>query len=322
MNTTTTPATSSPAIAVLQCLPVQDKIPLLNANVRHILAAFHILIMTVSAPANSLVVYLIYYTEQYTNQSTRLIMYLAVCEIFGTISVNGVSTLYMFSYEKLTCPSLLVMHSTVNCSISITYMLILGIAFDRMMKIRFLNDYNAVLTPFRFKLVLLWLSIIATIQSMLIFTGIYFFGYGYATIFSAPIFFISAVFLIVFYMLSIKKLKEMNTVSQRVSNTDRSIVKIASLHLTIFVACITPTLIWQVVSNFFLSKILSETIDILVIFFLYVLLSFHSMLNAFMFLLVNREARRSMINFFHRIQSVFVSNQVLAAPNHEPGNEE
>lgn len=297
MNTTTLEP-----LVVFKCLPVQDKIPMLNILVRQILAAIHILIMSIGVPANIAVTYLIYRTEQYQNQSTRLIMYLSITDVFGTCIINGASTLYMLSYEDLTCPPLLIIHSFVNCAISLNYMLILGIAIDRMLKVRYLNDYPSVFTPFRFKLVLGVLCMLAVVQASLIISGIYFLGYGYATILSAPIHLVCAVVMVGCYFLSIKKLREMNTASQRISTSDRSIVKIASLHLAIFVACIMPILVWQMVSNIFLSMILSEVIDILVVFVLFVLISLHSTLNAFMFLVVNRESRRAVVSFIQRIR--------------------
>ena len=297
MNTTTLEP-----LVVFKCLPVQDKIPMLNILVRQILAAIHILIMSIGIPANIAVTYLIYHTEQYRNQSTRLIMYLSITDVFGTCIINGASTLYMLSYEDLTCLLLLIIHSFVNCAVSLNYMLILGIAIDRMLKVRYLNDYTSVFTPFRFKLVLAVLCMLAVVQAFLIISGIYFLGYGYATILSAPIHLACAVVMIGCYSLSIKKLKEMNTASQRVSTSDRSIVKIASLHLAIFVACIMPILVWQIVSNIFLSMILSEVIDILVVFVLFILISLHSTLNAFMFLMVNRESRRAVVSFIQRIR--------------------
>ena len=297
MNTTTLEP-----LVVFKCLPVQDKIPMLNILVRQILAAIHILIMSIGIPANIAVTYLIYRTEQYRNQSTRLIMYLSITDVFGTCIINGASTLYMLSYEDLTCLLLLIIHSFVNCAVSLNYMLILGIAIDRMLKVRYLNDYTSVFTPFRFKLVLAVLCMLAVVKAFLIISGIYFLGYGYATILSAPIHLACAVVMIGCYFLSIKKLKEMNTASQRVSTSDRSIVKIASLHLAIFVACIMPILVWQIVSNIFLSMILSEVIDILVVFVLFILISLHSTLNAFMFLMVNRESRRAVVSFIQRIR--------------------
>ena len=319
-NTSLIELTIGTGIGLLNCLPVQDKIPLLNTTIRLILAARHILIMSIGTPANIAVTYLIYRTEQYRQQSTRLIMILSSIDVFGACIINGASAIYMLSYEELSCPLLLIIHSFVNFSISLTFMMIIGVAIDRMLKVRHLNDYASVFTPFRFKVVLFCLSTVAVIQSILIFVGIYFFGYGYATIFSAPIHIISAVIMIICYLLSIKKLKEMNTITRRVSSSDRSIVKIATLHLTIFVACIMPTLIWQVVSNIFLSKILSKVIDVLILFVLYVLYSLHSTLNAFMFLKVNRDARRVIITFlqstrrrFRFLANCFGSNPVIPA---------
>ena len=304
MNNTTI---IEPTITILKCLPVQDKIPLLSSTVRQILATIHIIIMSAGTPANTVVTYLIYKTEQYGNQSTRLILFLSIIDIFGTPIINGASALYMLSYEYLRCTSILVMHTLVNYAISINYAMLLGITFDRMLRVRYLNEYSRVFTPYRFKLVIVCLFLLASVQAFLVFSGFYFLGYGYATILSAPLHVICAVFMVACYVSSIKKLKEMNTVSQQVSTSDRSVVKIASLHLGIFVACIMPILVWQVASNVFLSKILSEVIDVLVIFVLYVLISLHSTLNAFMFLFVNREARRRMSAFLQRFLNCFRS---------------
>ena len=303
MNSTT----MEPSIAVA-CLPVHDNIPLLSTNIRRILAAMHIFIMSAGTPANVFVTYLIYTTKQYKNQSTRLIMYLSIVDIFGTSIINGVPAFYMISYyEAFSCFSLLTMDTFVNSSISITYMMTVGIAFDRMMKIRYLNEYSSKMTPFRFRLVIVCLFICAGVQTFLVFTGIFFFGYGYAIILSTPLHVVCSVFLVACHVSSIKKLKAMSATSQTVSASDRSIVRIASLHFAIFVVCLMPILVCQLVRNIFLSKITSEVIDILVISFLYVLVSLHSTLNAFMFLYVNREARRKVMVFLQRVNVLLFS---------------
>ena len=288
----------APTIAVVNCLPIQDNIPMLKKSVRQVLAAIHILIMSIGTPANFTVTYLIYRTKQYLNQSTRLIMYLSITDIFGVCIINGASALYMLSYEELSCPSLLVIHSFVNFAVSLTFMMIVGISFDRMLKVRYMNEYSTVFTSFRFKLALMCLSVVAGMQATLIFIGIYFLGYGYATILSVPVHTICVVATTSFYLISIKKLKDMNTISQRVSTSDRSIVKIATLYLIIFAAWFLPTLVWQAI---FLSKSFSKVNDILIIFALYIWFSLQSTLNAFMFMLVNREARRVVISCLQTI---------------------
>ena len=304
MDNSTTLAQNTTAALISQCLPAQDKIPLLGTTTRHILAAIHIGIMSFGTPANAVVAYLIYKTRQYENQSTRLIMYLSTVDIFGELIINGVYVLYMFLYERFNCVFILTMHMLVNSVISIFFLLLVGIAFDRMMKIRYLNEYGSKLTPFRFRLVVACLMLLAGVQSMLHFVGIFFFDYGYARILSAPIYVICSASLVACHLFSIKKLKEMNMVSQRVSSSDRSIVRIASLHLAIFVACVFPVIVWQFISNIFLSEIFSE---VLLIFLMHASVSLHSTLNAFMFLYVNRDARRRVIAFVERVGTRFRS---------------
>ena len=241
----------------LKCLPVQDKIPLLSTTTRQILAVINGFVMMIDGLGNTTVTYLIYKTGQYQNQSTRLVMYLSMTDIFGAFIINGVSMVYMLFYEYLSCPVLMVVHSLMNVAMILTYMLIMGISIDRMVKVRFLSSYSSVFTPFRFKLLMVGLFFLTGLQTTLIVVGIYFFGYGYATIFTAPVYLFCCVTIVVCYLLSINTLREMNVISQRISNTDRSIVKVATLHLTIFFscfACIMLVVVWQILSNFFLSK--------------------------------------------------------------------
>ena len=303
-----------------KCLPVQDKIPLLSTRIRQTLAAIHISIMCVDAFANTVVTYLIYHTEQYRNQSTRLVMYLSITDIFGAFIINGASMTYMLFYEYLSCAFLMIIHSLMNGTMSLTYMLIFGISIDRMLKVRFLSNYSMAFTPFRFKLLIIGLLFLTGLQSTLIVVGIYFFGYGYATILTVPVYLICAVTMVICYILSIRKLREMNTISQRISNSDRSIVKVATLHLAIFLgcfACIMPVVVWQIVSNLFLSKELSDVVDTLTVFLLNILISIHSTLNAFMFLTVNRNSRRALVSIIHGIEeaitSRFSGNRVMPA---------
>ena len=303
-----------------KCLPVQDKIPLLKTTTRQILAVIHVFVMLIDGLANTTVSCLIYKTGQYLNQSTRLVMYLSMADIFGAFIINGASMVYMLFYENLSCPVLMVVHSFMNAALILTYMLIFGISIDRVLKVRFLNNYSTVFTPFRFKLLMIGLLFLTGLQTALVVVGINFYGYGYATMLTIPVFMFCSVTMVVCWLLSIKTLREMNTISQRISNSDRSIVKVATLHLAIFFgcfACTMPVVVWKIISNVFLSKGLSDVIDVLTVVVLYIMISVHATLNAFMFLVVNRISRSALASIISRfeesIRSRFSGNRVMPA---------
>eukprot|EP00111_Clytia_hemisphaerica_P024754 TCONS_00072947-protein len=284
---------------------------------RLVMAIVHLLLGFIGLPTNGLAAYLIIKTRQFENQSTRLVMYLSIFDGIGSIIINGASAMYMLAYEEIDCVILLVVHGIVNLSIFCCFSIIVLIGFDRLLRILYLNDYSLVFSEGRYKVSLIVAAVSTVIQSILIFIGFYMFGYGYATMFSLPINVIGLVFMIICYCMSISKLKEMNERSRQISNTDRSVVRIASLHLAMFVCCFTPTVIWQVVNKLLLSKFLPGYIDILVVFGLYVLVSVHSSFNGFIFLTVNREARQQILRFFNqvmqRLRRFFNREQVAPA---------
>ena len=226
-NVNTTNSTSS---TVEVCLPVQDKILMLSMNERLILATLFASSFLSGAPLNILVAVLIKTTRQTENQSTRLIMQFSIADSVGATFINCPYFCYMVFYESIKCKFLLILHTFVNLGIETSLFMTAFIGFDRYMRVRYLNEYGSKFTESRFKICHIICASMIFIQTVLIFCGIYFFGYGYATILTAPLHIILFTGMLLCYGFSIQKLRAHRQENRRISNNDRSVVTVASTY--------------------------------------------------------------------------------------------
>ena len=128
------------------CLPIEDKIASMLPSIRLIFGIIFGLSIVVEFPVNVLMVYLIHVTKQHKNQSTRLVMYASILDSFGSLSYNSIFIVYMTSYEQLTCTALLIFNTVASFTVIGTAKIAVLIAIDRLIRIKYLNDYNLVFT--------------------------------------------------------------------------------------------------------------------------------------------------------------------------------
>ena len=138
----------------LQCLPFEDKITSIMPQVRYALTSIYAGNLLVEFPINVLVIYMILSTKQQGNQSTRLILYGSIIDSFGSLLYNSIYIVYMRNYEHLSCTILFVLNALASLSMLGTAGISLFIAFDRYIRIRYLNDYTLVFTRKRHYLAL------------------------------------------------------------------------------------------------------------------------------------------------------------------------
>ena len=151
-------------IPIKRCLPVEDEIPFISPQVRLSFASIYGMNMLVEFPVNVLVICLIFATNQHENQSTRLILYASILDSFGAISYNSIYIIYMMHYEQLSCTVILLLNSVASYSIIGSAFLAVMVAFDRFIRIKYLNDYQIMFTRKRHYQAMIVISMLASIQ--------------------------------------------------------------------------------------------------------------------------------------------------------------
>ena len=169
------------------CLPMQDYVQRLDENIKIIFSTFSVVFFIVSFTFNSLVVYFIAITNQWDNQSTRLICLISVFDIMASIIINGSCIIYMTVYHLLKCTTLKFIHSLVILISYSSFYMIAFIGFDRYMRVKYLNEYCVTLTPKRYQQCMLMYIAIVILQTILGCYGSFVLGYGYSTMLTAPV---------------------------------------------------------------------------------------------------------------------------------------
>ena len=146
------------------CLPVEDKITSIPSSIRSAFTVVYGVSMVVEFPINVLVIYLIYTTRQYRNQSTRLIMYGSLVDSIGSLAFNLVYGTYMIAYEQFSCTSLLTLNTVASFMNVGSAGIAVFISLDRYMRIKYLNDYSIHFTGKRHYMFLALVSVAVSVQ--------------------------------------------------------------------------------------------------------------------------------------------------------------
>ena len=160
------------------------------------------------------------------------------------------------------------------------------IGIDRFIRVKYLNNYERVFTATKYSLTLFLCMLVSTIQTSITLIGPLYFGEGYGALLSLPINVIVGCVTTVCYLFSIKKLKDNNKRSRAISSSDRSLVKMASLHVIILFCCYLPVIAYGM-----LYKTLKLNKSALGIFtaVLFILSSVHGIINAIVFIFKNTQ---------------------------------
>ena len=146
------------------CLPVEDKITSIPSSIRFAFTVVYGVSMVVEFPINVLVIYLLYATRQYRNQSTRLIMYGSLVDSIGSLAFNLVYGTYMIAYDRFTCTTLLVLNTVASFMNIGSAGIAVFISLDRYMRIKYLNDYSIHFTGKRHYMFLALICVEISVQ--------------------------------------------------------------------------------------------------------------------------------------------------------------
>ena len=125
------------------------------------------------------------------------------------------------------------------------------------------------------------------------------YGEGYGALMNAPINIIICMAVLICYGISLHKLHEHNKKRKHViTSSDRSLITMASFHLFLLICCYGPSVLYSILYGVwsFSEELIGISTGIL-----FMLNCLHGILNAFVFLFVNRKNRKR----FERILKKF-----------------
>ena len=240
---------------------------------------------------NGFVIQIIKATKQSQNQSIKLLMYLSCVDLVSSIIALGRIPLFV-NGEKTSCRTLSWTYFLSLLSIYASNYLFALTGFDRFLRIKYLEDYNQYFTCRRFRVIMAWYVFLTILQSGI---GAYFNSkhhIGYASSYVMPINIIVVIITILFYALSIYKLRQLRKTNQAISDATKSVLKVTKIYLYLFVCSTGATLIYQVVLNRLTLSRLQPLIMQNVIILLPTILG---CINAVAFLVLNPHAKRYIV---------------------------
>lgn len=303
---------NSSLLASNYCLVSYDSIQFANTSTRAAMSSIFVLVCLVTVCINSLVIYCIYRTNQWGNQSTFLVLVAAMCSVLCSLTSDIWSAIYILMAEEISCKM-----KTLIFSISITWLYAAVYSFclisiDRFFKVKFLQSYPDVMTPLRFRLMLLIHSCVTVLQGFLLWIGPKFRGDGGGAMLTLPINFIVVPATLVFYLVSVKILRNLKKRQRLISEETRKLTNMAAIYIVLYIVFYLPLLLYQIMLDF-ISSYLSKTQIAVLSFMVLYLPSFHGNCNGIVFLVKNRSSRRFIFEKLRKLRTSFPSfkpNQV------------
>ena len=321
--TVTNTTVSANSTTRIYCIQVMDDIEDAPQIVRNYLIVPFILLGVIGVLSNSLVVLMVIKTRQLSNQSTKLIFILSVYDLFHSVIANTGHALYIGQSENLPCVAKGIIFLGNMFLVSSQLTMIAVIAFDRLMRVVWMQEYSTRFNASRFKLAL-------AIQSTLVFiiTIVWIFGIlvkrpDKASSLTNPINFLVYIFTLVFYLISIYKLR----IAQRNNNISRDtqkLTRMASIYVASYLLINIPLVASQILKRHVLLKSGVLWYASIHMFASLLLMNINAIFNAVAFLAKNRECRRLLREHYGRLRSLVFRHRppIEAEQRHGGGNDE
>ena len=281
------------------CLPAQDKIMSLSHETRIFFAFCFAIFMIGGVAINSTAVYVAWITKQLKVRSITLMWYLCIIDSFGAVITNGAYFTYMVLYNHVSCSGKLVMNALAQFFSFASAYMVCYIGIDRYVRVTYLNKYDEKFTKSKFVISMLIYITLVVIQTTISIYCPIVYGEGYGALMNAPINIIICMAVLICYGISLHKLHEHNKKRKHViTSSDRSLITMASFHLFLLICCYGPSVLYSILYGVwsFSEELIGISTGIL-----FMLNCLHGILNAFVFLFVNRKNRKR----FERILKKF-----------------
>lgn len=264
---------------------------------------------------NALVAFVIKRTGQLSTQSTHLSFVICIIDIFHAIFGLTSTSLITFFVSYASCRVMLVLELVQDFFLAAPSTIIVLVTLDRYLHIRYLSNYSSTFTTNRYRISLALVFVVILLQA----------GAGNVTIIHSSIvkgklvvINTSLVLLLiscVLYLVSHFHLRKLQKRGTMLSDHNKNITRIASLHLIIIVIFKVLPLLSMVLVKILEKHTEVQELNFLVCAYINLFLSSYTILIASTFMYVNRPARRY---FIGRVQNLFPNTSVV--PTAEESN--
>ena len=292
----------------LACFPVFDAINFAKPATRFTLSCIFGLVCIVSVCINSLVVYSIYKTKQWKNQSTFLVLVASMCDVLSSLTSDIGSAVYIMLVNEIQCKVKLIMFAISNvfvCGAAYCFCLI---SIDRFFRVKYLQSYPDVMTPLRYRLMLLVYVCVTLFQGVLSWIGPNSNGTGgEAAKLTMPINAIIFTSTLIFYLVSVKVLRRLDKRQNLVmEEATRRLTSMAAIYLTLYLIFYLPMIIYQILLPLFIDQLSKSQLGVLS-FTILNLPSIHGDCNGIFFLVKNIPSKRLILEESKKWRKFFTS---------------
>ena len=238
--------------------------------------------------ANAFVIFIIKTTRQLQNQSIKLLMYLSCVDFYSSIIALIRIPLFIHA-KRLSCAGIGWMYFFTLVSIYSTNYLFALTGLDRFLRIKYLDEYNTKFTPLRFRITIYWyfalVIILPTVSAYL--NSKHYIGYASKYVLTFNILLVLTT--VIFYALSIFKLRRLRKFNQVISDATQNILNVTKVYLYLFIGCTGGTLCYQLIlSRFSWTRVRPE----IMVNVIRLLPTIQGSINAMAFVIIHPLARR------------------------------
>ena len=276
------------------CTVIRDMYGSVETNTKIALVTVFSLTGFMGVLFNVVLVIAIHKTNQLAVQSIRLFRLLSILDTFNSI-INFFHLRIMLLANKSSCFLYYALNYLVFFAMYNSFAMVVVVAIDRLMHVRYLQNYSRVFTSLRFKLTIGVFMILALYQSC---------ATTYSNIAEGPrkggkytiqlnvIFFFAIIFFYTSSLVILKKHSQSSVVTN-LSNSTRNILKITGLYFYFYIINVSVPLLYQIVGNWtgLLLK-LDENGKSVAGIVIYNMPAFIGAVNAVAFLRINKKCRR------------------------------
>jgi 7 transmembrane receptor (rhodopsin family). len=244
---------------------------------------------------NLVVVYMIFKTRQYRNNSIKLFLVLSLSDIMTAI-VSQPFIVYLLYGNTLSCGVSIFLQYLCFFFPYFSVFMIAFIVYDRFLRITYLNKYKLYMTHNKFAIGFVLVVSATTFQDIIITVATTNESPKFGGVGVLPLNLVTLAFEIVTYTKTIYKLKQYKEERKQKFNNmvtaENSFTRLAAAYLLMILIFFTPFMIINTLYSLYPRADLNGSLDLQYVWLhTQILYCFNSFANAVIFLRVNRKAR-------------------------------
>ena len=272
------------------CSQIFAKADSISPPIKNLLAWIFLTVAVFGIVINSFLVLLIRKRRRFNkNQSIRLIMYLSLVDIYSCVFLNVAYICFLWHNRgTMPCSVIVGLYGVSRFAMYSTAYMAVMTGLDRFLHVTYLNEYSNIYTKLRFKLSLVaYFLVVIAVTTITTVTNARN-GLGSAGKFTVPVNVRAVVVNIFMYLVSVRIMRQHKKANIKLSRTSQRVVRIAFVYLILFIILHGVLGMYQVLFIRFWKYTSDDETSSVVWFFAFMLPSLNGIVNAAMFLVINR----------------------------------